>query len=95
MTSGRYEFPFKFQLACDTILPTSLESDNGYTRYSLLARIRRSWKIDHTTTRAITVNEIVDINTGHLTVPLSISNQKPYAAFAVLLSGLQIYKLGS
>ena len=76
LTSGRYEFPFKFQLASDTILPTSFESDNGYIRYSLLARIHRSWKFDHTTTRAITVNEIVDINTGHLTVPLSISDEK-------------------
>ena len=72
LTSGRYEFPFKFQLASDTVLPTSFESHKGYIRYSLLARIRRSWKFDHTTTRAITVNEVVDINTGQMTIPLSI-----------------------
>ena len=78
LTSGRYEFPFKFQLASDTVLPTSYlrVTMATYVRYSLIARIHRSWKFDHTTTRAITVNEIVDINTGHLTVPLSISNQK-------------------
>ena len=53
---------------------------------SVYTRICLSWKFDHTTTRAITVKEIVDINAGQLTVPLSISNKKPYAAFAVLLS---------
>ena len=57
-------------------MPTSFESDTGYIRYSLLARIRRSWKFAHTTTRAITVNEIIDINTPQLTVPLLRSNEK-------------------
>ena len=76
LAAGRYEFPFKFQLPSDLVLPTSFESHTGYIRYSLLARIQRSWKFDHTTTRAITVNEIVDINTGQLTVPLSSSNEK-------------------
>ena len=77
LTAGRYEFPFKFQLPSDpVVLPTSFESRTGYIRYSLLARIRRSWKFDHTTTRAITVNEIVDINTAQLTSSLSSSNEK-------------------
>ena len=76
LAAGRYEFPFKFQLPSNLVLPTSFESHTGYIRYSLLARIQRSWKFDHTTTRAITVNEIVDINTGQLTVPLSSSNEK-------------------
>ena len=74
--TGRYEFPFKFQLPSDLVLPTSFESLTGYIRYSLLARISRSWKFDHTTTRAITVNEIVDINTTQLTASLSSSNEK-------------------
>ena len=74
--AGRYEFPFKFQFPSDLVLPTSFESPNGYIRYSLLARIKRSWKFDHTTTRAITVNEVVDINTSQLTAPLSNSNEK-------------------
>ena len=76
LAAGRYEFPFKFQLPSDLVLPTSFESHTGYIRYSLLARISRSWKFDHTTTRAITVNEIVDINTAQLTTPLSSSNEK-------------------
>ena len=76
LAAGKYEFPFKFQLPSDLVLPTSFESPTGYIRYSLLAKIKRSWKFDHTTTRAITVNEIVDINTGQLTVPLSSSNEK-------------------
>ena len=74
--AGKYEFQFKFQLPSDLVLPTSFESHIGYIRYSLLARIQRSWKFDHTTTRAITVNEIVDINTSQLTAPLSSSNEK-------------------
>ena len=74
--AGRYEFPFKFQLPSGLVLPTSFESNTGYIRYSLLARISRSWKFDHTTTRAITVHEIVDINTAQWIAPLSSSNEK-------------------
>ena len=76
LAAGRYEFPFKFQLPSNLVLPTSFESHTGYIRYSLLARISRSWKFDHTTTRAITVNEIIDINTPQLTASLSSSNEK-------------------
>ena len=76
LAAGKYEFPFKFQLPSNLVLPTSFESHTGYIRYSLLARISRSWKFDHTTTRAITVSEIVDINTAQLIVPLSRSNEK-------------------
>ena len=76
LAAGKYEFPFIVQLPSDLALPTSFESHTGYIRYSLLARISRSWKFDHTTTRAITVNEIVDINTAQLTTPLSSSNEK-------------------
>ena len=76
LAAGRYEFPFKFQLPSNLVLPTSFESHTGYIRYSLLARMSRSWKFDHTTTRAITVNEIIDINAAQLTMPLSSSNEK-------------------
>ena len=74
--AGRHEFPFKFRLPSDLDLPTSFESDSGYIRYSLLARIQRSWKFHHTTTRAITVNDIVDINTSQMTTSLSSSSEK-------------------
>ena len=76
LAAGRYQFPFKFQFPSNMTLPTSFESCNGYIRYSLIATIQRSWKFNHTTTRALTVNEIVDINTGQLTSPLSSSNEK-------------------
>ena len=77
LAAGKYEFPFKFQLPSNLVLPTSFESHTGYIRYSLLARIRGSWKFDHTTTtRAITVHEIFDINTAQLIMPLSRSNEK-------------------
>ncbi|XP_065904700.1 arrestin domain-containing protein 3-like [Dysidea avara] len=73
---GRYEFPFNFQLPSNLVLPTSFEGTVGYIRYSLTATIARSWKFNHTTKRAITVNEIVDINVPQLTAPLSSSNEK-------------------
>jgi len=73
---GRYEFPFSFQLPSNLVLPTSFEGTIGYIRYSLTATIARSWKFNHTTKRAITVNEIVDINVPQLTTPLSSSNEK-------------------
>ena len=76
LAAGRHEFPFKFQLPSNLVLPTSFESHTGYIRYSLLARISRSWKFDHTIEIAITVNEVIDINTPQLTTPLSRSNEK-------------------
>ena len=76
LAPGRYDFPFNFQLPSNLVLPTSFESHHGHVRYFLLTRIHRSWKFDHTATRAITVNEVVDINTPQLTVPLSGSNEK-------------------
>ena len=75
VAAGRYEFPFKFQLPSSN-LPTSYESKTGYIRYSLTSTISRSWNINHTTKRAITVNEIVDINTPYLAAELSSSNEK-------------------
>ena len=74
--AGRHEFPFNFRLPRDLDLPTSFESQSGYIRYSLLARMQQSWKFHHTTSRAITVNEIIDINTSQMMTPLSSSSEK-------------------
>jgi len=76
LAAGRYSFPFKYQLPSNLVLPTSYESETGFIRYSLTATISRSWKFNHTTKRAITINEIVDINTPQLTARLSSSNEK-------------------
>ena len=76
LAAGRHEFPFTLQLPWAAILPTSFESHTGHIRYSLLARIQRSWKFEHTTTRAIIVNEVIDINTPRLRKPLSGSTDK-------------------
>ena len=76
IAAGKYEFPFKFQLPSDMVLPTSFESKHGYIRYSLTSRMQRPWKFDHVATRAITVNEVIDINTTRLLAPLSNSNEK-------------------
>ena len=34
LAAGRYEYPFKFQLPSNLVLPTSFESHGGYIRYS-------------------------------------------------------------
>ena len=90
LAAGRYEFPFQFLLPSDMTLPTSYEGENGYIRYSLLSRIKRSWRFDHTTTRGITVNEHVDVN--QLIMPVSRSKELipdcccPFASGSITLS---------
>ena len=77
LAAGRHEFPFKFRLPMNSTLPTSFESHLGHIRYSLVATMRQSWEVEHTsTTRAINVNEVIDINTPSLREPLSGSNDK-------------------
>ena len=75
---GKHEFPFKFQLPPDQSLPTSFESQNGYIRYSLVARIdRTNIDQDHDfAVKVITVGEVVDNNTAELASPRSNSNEK-------------------
>ena len=75
---GKHEFPFKFQLPPDQTLPTSFEGNNGYIRYSLIARIDRT-KIDQDhdfAAKVITVGEAVDINTAELASPRSNAKEK-------------------
>ena len=50
-------------------------------RYLLEARIKRSWRFDHTTEASIPFDEIFDINTRQLTVPLSSSSEKMLCCF--------------
>jgi len=76
LAAGRYAFPFKYQLPSNLVLPTSYESETGFIRYTLTATISRSWKFNHTTKRAITINEIIDTNAPQLTPSLSSSNEK-------------------
>ena len=87
IAAGKYEFPFKFQLPSDLVLPTSFESGmlrsayrsargHGYIRYFLAASISRPWKFNHVAKRAITVVESIDTNLPHLKQSLSSSNEK-------------------
>ena len=52
-----------------------------YVSYLLEARIKRSWRFDHTTEASIPFDLIVDINTRQLTVPLSSSSEKTLCCF--------------
>lgn len=75
---GKHEFPFKFQLPPDQSLPTSFEGNNGYIRYSLIARIDRT-RIDQDhdfAAKVITVGEAVDFNTAELASPRSNASEK-------------------
>ena len=88
IAAGKYEFPFKFQLPSDLVLPTSFESGmlharlqrnargHGYIRYFLAASMSRPWKFNHVAKRAITVVETIDTNLPHLKQSLSSSNEK-------------------
>eukprot|EP00058_Branchiostoma_floridae_P017640 XP_002603129.1 hypothetical protein BRAFLDRAFT_199194 [Branchiostoma floridae] len=59
--AGHHVYPFQYQLPLQG-LPTSFEGSNGYIRYSVRGTIDKPWKFDHTTKRAFTVLDMVDLN---------------------------------
>ncbi|XP_066268346.1 arrestin domain-containing protein 3-like isoform X3 [Branchiostoma lanceolatum] len=59
--AGQHVYPFQYQLPMQG-LPTSFEGAHGYIRYSVKGTIDKPWKFDHTTKRAFTVLEMVDLN---------------------------------
>ncbi|CAH1247563.1 ARRDC3 [Branchiostoma lanceolatum] len=59
--AGHHVYPFQYQLPVQG-LPTSFEGAHGYIRYSIKGTIDKPWKFDHTTKRAFTVLEMVDLN---------------------------------
>ncbi|KAK6180227.1 hypothetical protein SNE40_012419 [Patella caerulea] len=60
LKAGRYTYPFSFQLP--TGIPSSYEGFSGRVRYSVAGVINRPWKFDHTTRRAFTVVDPLDLN---------------------------------
>ncbi|KAK6180226.1 hypothetical protein SNE40_012418 [Patella caerulea] len=60
LQAGRYTYPFSFQLPSG--IPSSYESFTGRVRYSVGGVIDRPWKFDHTTRRAFTVVDPLDLN---------------------------------
>ncbi|XP_050403329.2 arrestin domain-containing protein 3-like [Patella vulgata] len=60
LQAGRYVYPFSFQLP--TGIPSSYESFTGRVRYSVAGVIDRPWKFDHTTRRAFTIVDPLDLN---------------------------------
>ncbi|XP_066268345.1 arrestin domain-containing protein 3-like isoform X2 [Branchiostoma lanceolatum] len=61
LDAGHHIYPFQCQLPMQG-LPTSFEGAHGYIRYSIKGTIDKPWKFDHTTKRAFTVLDMVDLN---------------------------------
>ncbi|XP_046380703.2 arrestin domain-containing protein 3-like isoform X3 [Haliotis rufescens] len=61
LSSGSYTYPFRYQLPNE--LPSSFEGSVGRIRYWLNGTIDKPWKFDHTTKRAFTVVNLLDLNT--------------------------------
>ena len=57
---GEQSYDFSFDLP--ERLPSSFEGGFGYVRYSLKARIRRHWKVDHKTKISVIINDVIDTN---------------------------------
>lgn len=60
MPTGKYSYPFQFQLPPN--LPTSFEGEYGHVRYWVRASIEKPWKFDHMTKKAFTVVSALDLN---------------------------------
>ena len=85
---GRHEFPFRFQLPSDIVLPRSYTYDRptsgsptGYIKYTLEASFVQSQNSAYTTNIVVPVNEIVDTRLPQLSSPLSVSKTKSGCPF--------------
>ncbi|XP_004207784.1 arrestin domain-containing protein 3 isoform X1 [Hydra vulgaris] len=58
--AGRFFFPFNFILP--PVLPSSFEGLHGHIRYKVYAEIDKPWKFNDKTTRAFSINELIDTN---------------------------------
>lgn len=83
IAAGRHEFPFRFQLPSDKVLPRTYEyhkptdgSPTGYIKYTIEASFMLSQNTSYTTQVDVPVNEVVDTNLPHLSSPLSASKTK-------------------
>ncbi|XP_047138082.1 arrestin domain-containing protein 3 [Hydra vulgaris] len=72
--AGRFFFPFNFILS--PVLPSSFEGLHGHIRYQIFAEIDKPWKFNHKTTRAFTINEVIDTNLPNYNTVLSGSTHK-------------------
>ncbi|XP_046562336.1 arrestin domain-containing protein 3-like [Haliotis rubra] len=61
LPAGRYTYPFQYQLPVG--IPSSFEGTVGRVRYWLSGTIDKPWKFDHTTKKAFTVINPLDLNT--------------------------------
>ncbi|XP_071102899.1 arrestin domain-containing protein 3-like [Haliotis cracherodii] len=61
LPAGRYTYPFQYHLPVG--IPSSFEGTFGRVRYWLCGTIDKPWKFDHTTKKAFTVINLLDLNT--------------------------------
>ena len=86
---GQYQFPFSVSLPSS--LPCSLETKYCHVRYLAKAEILRSWKFNHQTKTAFSVNTTLDLNQVenvgvHYTV---------ISTFIIMTSNFQESQMGS
>ena len=88
IAAGKHEFPFKFQLPSDIVLPRSYTYDRptsgsptGYIKYTLEASLLHSQNESYITRVDVPINEVVDINLPHLSSPCQMSKTKSGCLF--------------
>ena len=88
IAAGKHEFPFKFQLPSDIVLPRSYTYDRptsgsptGYIKYTLEASLLHSQNESYITRIDVPINEVVDINLPHLSSPCQMSKIKSGCLF--------------
>ena len=63
LTGGNHVY--RFSIPLPEVLPSSLETDTGFIRYVLTARICKPWKSSFTTKLPVTIYESVDVHLLH------------------------------
>ncbi|XP_065679649.1 arrestin domain-containing protein 3 isoform X3 [Hydra vulgaris] len=86
--AGRFFFPFDFILP--PVLPSSFEGFHGHIRYQIFAEIDKPWKFNHKTTRAFTINEVIDTNFPNYNSLLSGSTHKDVGCFCCAAGPLDL-----
>ena len=67
LSPGRHAFQFSFRIPPYS-LPSSFESNYGYVRYWIKARIHRRWRFDEVAKEMLNILSVVDVNCPRMLV---------------------------